>query len=519
MTFEQQIKDIAQAAARQISSQIEERIAGLATEVSQAASADRVSVVRELRLAAEAEVAKRSQEAVAAAQSDHARRLEEAVSLARQESGRRLDEALAAARADQSRRIDEAVAAARAEAARARDAALNALRADLTREHAADLAAARADVNAQIEAALAETRADASRRTADAVARAREDADRSMIHALDAARREAVATAEEVLLGARVAERQGVLALVESLRDAVLRIDAAQSLTDVLDAMAESAGRQAPRVAVFILRGSRLTGWRHSGFGADVDPSRIEVAVDQPGLLTVALRSGRAVATSDSPADDPSLVTPFGPLPADSAGLAVPIRIGGETVAIVYADDAVPGRAVPSAFPEAIELLACHAARCLEVLTFTRAAAQAPPARPQSRLTQTLTGAPASRGPGPGSAASPLPGAAAAAAEAPPGPRYAPTTRSFQASGDEDDDAARRYARLLVSEIKLYHETAVAEGRRQRNLLARLRPEIERAQRLYEERVPVQIRLKSDFFGQELVRTLASGDPSLLGAR
>jgi hypothetical protein len=107
----------------------------------------------------------------------------------------------------------------------------------------------------------------------------------------------------------------------------------------------------------------------------------------------------------------------------------------------------------------------------------------------------------------------------APAADSAPAPRYAAQTRTFQPSGDEDEDAARRYARLLVSEIKLYHEGAVAEGRRNRNLLERLRPEIERAQRLYEERVPVQVRLKSDFFGQELVRTLASGDPTLLGAR
>ncbi len=516
MTFEQQIRDIAQAAARQLATQIEERLSGLAGEASQAASADRVSVVRELRLAAEAEVARRSQEAVAAAQNDHARRLEEAVSLARQEGARRLDEALAAARTDQARRIDEAVAAVRADMGRERDGALSALRADLGREHAADLAAARADVSAQIEAALAETRADASRRQADAVARAREDADRSLAHAVEMARHEAVAAAQGSLMDARVGERQDVLALIEGLRDAIARIDAAKSLTEALDAMAESASRQAPRVAVFVLRGSRLTGWRHSGFGADIEPSRVEVLADEPGLLSQAIRAGRAVSTSEASADDPSMVTPFGSLPADSAGLAVPIRIGGETVAVVYADDAAAGHVVPSAFPEVIEILACHAARCLEVLTFTRAAAQAPP-RPPARLTQMLSNPAAPRAAGTAHGAAPV-ASAPEASTAPPGPRYAPTTRSFQGS-DEEDDAARRYARLLVSEIKLYHETAVAEGRRQRNLLDRLRPEIERAQRLYEERVPVQIRLRSDFFGQELVRTLASGDPTLLGTR
>ena len=55
-----------------------------------------------------------------------------------------------------------------------------------------------------------------------------------------------------------------------------------------------------------------------------------------------------------------------------------------------------------------------------------------------------------------------------------------------RASGE--DDGARRYARLLVSEIKLYNESAVRTGRERRDLLVRLRPEIDRARRLYEER-------------------------------
>ena len=61
-------------------------------------------------------------------------------------------------------------------------------------------------------------------------------------------------------------------------------------------------------------------------------------------------------------------------------GVAVPVRVGGEEVAVLYADDAVAGgREVPSAWPEVVELLARHAARCLEVLTVTRVAQPALP--------------------------------------------------------------------------------------------------------------------------------------------
>lgn len=78
-------------------------------------------------------------------------------------------------------------------------------------------------------------------------------------------------------------------------------------------------------------------------------------------------------------------------------------------------------------------------------------------------------------------------------------------------------DAARRTARLLVSEIRLFHEPAVNEGRRHRNLLSRLAPEIERARQAYNDQVPAVARTHTDYFHQELIRTLAGGDATLLG--
>ena len=84
---------------------------------------------------------------------------------------------------------------------------------------------------------------------------------------------------------------------------------------------------------------------------------------------------------------------------------------------------------------------------------------------------------------------------------------------------DEDGAGARRYAQLLVSEIKLYHEDSIAAGRRDRDLGNRLGGEIARARVLYEQRVPPHVRARAPYFDDELVRTLADGDASLLGAR
>src|SRR5207244_5869059 len=48
---------------------------------------------------------------------------------------------------------------------------------------------------------------------------------------------------------------------------------------------------------------------------------------------------------------------------------------------------------------------------------------------------------------------------------------------------------ARRFARLLVSEIKLYNEQKVNEGRAQGDIYDRLRGDIERWRQMYERRI------------------------------
>jgi hypothetical protein len=77
---------------------------------------------------------------------------------------------------------------------------------------------------------------------------------------------------------------------------------------------------------------------------------------------------------------------------------------------------------------------------------------------------------------------------------------------------------ARRFARLLVSEIKLYNEPKVKEGRNQGNLYERLREDIDRSRQMYDKRVAPPVAARHDYFHQELVNTLAEGDSAKLGA-
>jgi hypothetical protein len=68
-----------------------------------------------------------------------------------------------------------------------------------------------------------------------------------------------------------------------------------------------------------------------------------------------------------------------------------------------------------------------------------------------------------------------------------------------------------------VSEIKLYNEAKVNEGRRQRNIYEKLKEDIERGRQMYTDRVPPPIRDSSNYFYDELVRILAGGDAGALG--
>jgi hypothetical protein len=77
---------------------------------------------------------------------------------------------------------------------------------------------------------------------------------------------------------------------------------------------------------------------------------------------------------------------------------------------------------------------------------------------------------------------------------------------------------ARRFARLLVSEIKLYNEQKVRDGRLEGDLYERLREDIDRSRQMYDKRVAPPVAARYDYFHQELVNTLAEGDPSKLGA-
>lgn len=76
---------------------------------------------------------------------------------------------------------------------------------------------------------------------------------------------------------------------------------------------------------------------------------------------------------------------------------------------------------------------------------------------------------------------------------------------------------ARRFARLLVSEIKLFNANNVAAGMQSGDIYRRLKDYIDRSREMYDKRVKAEVSARWDYFDEEIIKTLASGDRGKMG--
>jgi hypothetical protein len=350
------------------------------------------------------------------------------------------------------------------------------------RERAVADAAAEAERHA--DARLAAAAKDAEERRAAAETQAREEGrqigiEEGRFEGYEQSKAEALEQAE-----AAAASRSRETAAADRLADAIRTLDRARSLSEILDTLASCAGREAVRVGVLLAAADRFRGWRFIGFGPAFETANeVDLSAEQAGIIADAARTGAPALWSDG-----MPLPGFVDAESSDRGFAIPIVLAGETVAVLYAEieqgkrEKEEGeRHDDEGKRDALEILARHAARCLEAVT-------------AFKTIRLLTERPDLT------------------------PAFEPGSAGHRDANADENAAALRYAKLLVSEIRMYHEAEVVAGRRERNLAARLGGEIARARVLYEERVPAHVRRRSDHFRDELVRTLADGDAALVEA-
>jgi hypothetical protein len=317
----------------------------------------------------------------------------------------------------------------------------------------------------------------------------------------------------------------------DQLKASVATLEKGTSLSEVLTHLVNEVSQYVDRAAMFIVKGPSAIGWYARG----VEPADVIKQVNVPLNADTVLRnvnnSRHAMrgAMEHSPGTQQALAKLGG---NPQSVLAVPLILRDKLAAILYCDSSQ--EEVPPPVADLIEILVLFAGKTIDMLSLApKTAAPAPAAAPSAP----------SRPPAPAPAARPAaaavqhapadeggstvmfnqqqmsqlrPGGAAAprAAAPPPHPPAAPAMSPEETKAHED---AKRFARLVVSEIKLYNEAKVNEGRRNKDIYERLKEDIERGRQMYADRVAPHVRDSTNYFYDELVRILAGGDQGALG--
>jgi hypothetical protein len=306
----------------------------------------------------------------------------------------------------------------------------------------------------------------------------------------------------------------------------------------VLDVLTEEAEQMGVRAATFDVRGKAAWGASAHGFGLSL-PEKVfhglVVPLNQDTPFRQVYETGGHVdLNADALKKNRNILDKFKPDPSEAI-LLLPIRSAGSVSAIFYADPGGKGAPLPV---DGLKILAEFAGAQLDRLmalgggieTEARPEpaevpeAEAPEGEaPEEQAAEIVEAEPVEAEPVEAAEAGAelsQPEAAPAEVAPPPPP---PPAAGFDVSQLSEEEQkvhkdAKRFAKLLVSEIELYNKVKVADGRKNADLYKRLKTDIERSRQTFEKRFGKTAAKQYDYFHDEIVRTLAANDASLLGA-
>jgi hypothetical protein len=277
------------------------------------------------------------------------------------------------------------------------------------------------------------------------------------------------------------------------LNAAAASIQEAGSQAEILRHLLEGAARFCGRAALFVVRGGAVNGWQGIGFENNDLVKTITVNSAAP-LLGRAIHE-RVTSTGAIADFDQDFITAVG-VPGGENCVVLPLVVKEKVAAVVYADAGAVSDTLVDV--SALSVLCRLTSLWLEITALRKAGVGS--VAEESHPTAT---APAPMPP-------PAPVAQTVASAAAAGAAVAP-------SEDEVHKKARRFAKLLVDEIRLYNQNKVSEGKQNRDLYERLREDIEKSRSTYEKRFGDTPAASAGYFNQELIRILADNDISLMG--
>ncbi len=305
------------------------------------------------------------------------------------------------------------------------------------------------------------------------------------------------------------------------LARAVAEIQMGTSQREILRALLDTCGRYAARVALFVVKGGQASGWQARGF--DKSEAIKDFAVDASSAAVRRAIQERVAVNAAEKEIDSKFVKEFGK-PGNGEARVLPLVLKDKVAALVYADAGTDSDGTLDA--GAVELLVLATSAWLEVNSLRKVSHKEPAAEtsetPRSAAAEP---APAFNDPFAGHVPAYARAAAATAAapviETPQSGASSSAVESTAAPLSEEQETqrkAQRFARLLVDEIKLYNQAKVAEGRKNKDLYDRLKEAIEKSRATYQKRYGNTVAGSAKYFEDEIVRSLAEDDVSVLGA-
>jgi hypothetical protein len=296
---------------------------------------------------------------------------------------------------------------------------------------------------------------------------------------------------------------------------AVATVQDSTAQADILRNLVEGAAKFAGRAALLVVRSGTAVGWQGRGFDDNEQVKSLKLDTGQ-GLVGRAYSSHTPAAAAAAEFDSGFIAAAGNP--HDGNALVLPLVVKDKVAALLYADAGTdPSRLLDSG---AVQVLVRSTSLWLEVLALRKtggtAAAEAEPEHHAEPAPAAMAAA------APTMMSAPPP---AAAPEPPPPPappvvesKPAPAEAALPPEEAELHKKAKRFAKLLVDEIKLYNQQKVADGRANRDLYDRLREDIDKSRATYEKRYGSTAAAGADYFRKEVIRILADNDESLLGS-
>jgi hypothetical protein len=307
------------------------------------------------------------------------------------------------------------------------------------------------------------------------------------------------------------------------LARAVAEIQLGTNQKEILRALLEGCARYGARVALFIVKGGKATGWQGRGFRNNDALKDFSLDVSAPAIARAV--DDRVVIQAKTADLDSRFMNEFGTAKVDA--YVLPLVLKDKVAALIYADSGVDGAGLFDG--AALEALVLTTSAWLEVNALRKQAhRELPPeapadfrAAPAAQVVSAYSDPFAGHAPthAMAAAASSESHSGAAVAEEPMAP--APEPPALVAASSEEQDVhrkAQRFARLLVDEIKLYNQAKVTEGRKNKDLYDRLKETIEKSRSTYQKRYGSTVAASAGYFQLELVRSLAEDDVSIMGA-